>query len=520
MGTLRHPSIVEIQRPIPTQTWSTTLYFSLPFMLFDPLNQFPIYFSNGKIFCPMCLRDGIHTSTIIDSGQWKNGNSERVQPRLIYNVGGPFMLVSKLYKCENGHREVVACDPDITKQIPDSLISFITSHRSGITKNLLNLCEQLLDKGISLLSIEDLNKERYEALYNLMRDRFLTDLNICRSLGYTSESVTAPNFKELRWSFPGSIIISSAIISNFEKLEDKYRELFSGLAAEWISCDHTYKSVANIGYRRESDRKWIKQYRGQPLQWRFTKTEKFDEVSHAFCQLATHFKKRTLSQIKGIYTDTCCKWTSKLLEIFPEVPIKLDLFHTVQHFTSSIPKRKQYHAEISRNYSLVFRSSTDLGVARLANTPESSVLLQNMDKFEKKWKEVKYSTGEAVLNTNAMKEIENIKVHVRKGCLSGIPPGCGTNRNERLNRHLNQFLLNNKISVPLAYVRCFRLFSQLKCMDTIAKDTALTTSSVPRHIPYEDANDQCLPLPLESFAVESAYPLTPSSTEEKKMPES
>jgi hypothetical protein len=143
-----------------------------------------------------------------------------------------------------------------------------------------------------------------------------------------------------------------------------------------------------------------------------------------------------------------------------------------------------------------------------------------MDKFEKKWKEVKYSTGEAVLNTNAMKEIENINVHVRKGCLSGIPPGCGTNRNERLNRHLNQFLLNNKISVPLAYVRCFRLFSQLKCMDTIAKDTALTTSSVPRHIPYEDANDQCLPLPLGSFAVESAYPLKPCEgcTEEKKCP--
>ena len=114
---------------------------------------------------------------------------------------------------------------------------------------MLNLCEQLLNKGISLLSIEDLNKERYEALYNLMRDIFLTDLNICRSLGYTSESVTALNFKELRWSFPGSIIISSAIISNFEKLEDKYRELFSGIAANWISCDHTYKSVANIGYR-------------------------------------------------------------------------------------------------------------------------------------------------------------------------------------------------------------------------------------------------------------------------------
>ncbi len=172
------------------------------------------------------------------------------------------------------------------------------------------------------------------------------------------------------WSFAGSSLLSNAILSSFRRDEDKYRELFSSLEAEWISCDHTYKLVANIGYQRSSDGKWIKQYKGlfiivnekgHPIQWRFAKTEQFDEVSNAFRQLGERFEQQGLKKLKGIFTDTCCKWASKLADIFPGVPVKLDLFHAIQRFTSSIHKRKQYYAEITRDYSLVFRAPADLG---------------------------------------------------------------------------------------------------------------------------------------------------------------
>ena len=184
------------------------------------------------------------------------------------------------------------------------------------------------------------------------------------------------------------------------------------IAAEWISCDHTYKSVANIGYQRASDGKWIQLYtalfvivneRRQPLQWKFTKTEKFDEVSNAFQQLASRFKEQGLKRLGGIFTDTCCKWASKFKDIFPGVPIKLDLFHAIQRFTSSVPKRKQYHAKITRDYSLVFRAPTDIGEKRPENTPDSHVLQDNLEKFENKWKHIKYDNGENVLNAKAIK---------------------------------------------------------------------------------------------------------------------
>ena len=40
-----------------------------------------------------------------------------------------------------------------------------------------------------------------------------------------------------------------------------------------------------------------------------------------------------------------------------------------------------------------------------------------------------------------LSEIENLKKHVEKGCVSGIPPGGGTETNERLHRYLNRSFL-------------------------------------------------------------------------------
>ena len=79
------------------------------------------FFKSGvkQLLCLLCLRDGLQVK-LIDSVQWKNGNLKQVHLRLLH-VGSPILLVSKLYKCENGTREVVACDLNIVKQIPTLL---------------------------------------------------------------------------------------------------------------------------------------------------------------------------------------------------------------------------------------------------------------------------------------------------------------------------------------------------------------------------------------------------------------
>ena len=46
--------------------------------------------------------------------------------------------------------------------------------------------------------------------------------------------------------------------------------------------------------------------------------------------------------------------------------------------------------------------------------------------------------------------IEKLKVHIRKGCVSGIPVFLGTNRNESLHRILNKVVKRSRIGIQLA----------------------------------------------------------------------
>ena len=173
-----------------------------------------------------------------------------------------------------------------------------------------------------------------------------------------------------KWSFAGTELISSPIISRFKREEDTYCKLFSDLSAEWISCDHTYKSVSNIGYHRQSDGKWITLYKGFFIIG--------NESGHL--QRQNHTKKLAMP-FWYVLPDTCCKWAANFEKVFPRVPVKLDLIHAVQRFTKSIRKRKQHRTQLARHYSLVFHDANDLGENRTVDTPAKTVMIENSKKF-------------------------------------------------------------------------------------------------------------------------------------------
>ena len=51
--------------------------------------------------------------------------------------------------------------------------------------------------------------------------------------------------------------------------------------------------------------------------------------------------------------------------------------------------------------------------------------------------------------------------HVKLGCLSGIPPGIGTDRNENIQKRLRKWLKKDRIGVALAVALLATLFYKL-----------------------------------------------------------
>lgn len=218
------------------------------------------------------------------------------------------------------------------------------------------------------------------------------------------------------------------------------------ISASWISCDHTFKVAGNTGLLRQSDKKWEKQYDsmfcilnvdGTVLAWQLTKGTAFDNVKDLLKNLKGRFDQQK-NNVKLCITDNCCTWRGKLQEVYgAEMVVKLDLFHAVQRVVKCIPKRHPYAYRCCQAFRLVFRDPSDTGEKRSLQTPSPEVMLENIDNFSKTWKDISHANL-AVLTVAAIKEIENLKKHVRKGCLSYISVGCGSERNENLHRCLQQ----------------------------------------------------------------------------------
>lgn len=96
-------------------------------------------------------------------------------------------------------------------------------------------------------------------------------------------------------------------------------------------------------------------------------------------------------------------------------------------------KKHPFHWRCLKDFSQIFREDGDNGDERHKATPSPEVIQQNLKGFLSKWKTVRYKDM-PVLTEKVLKEIDKLEKHVQKGCLSYIPSGIGTNRNENMHR--------------------------------------------------------------------------------------
>ena len=141
----------------------------------------------------------------------------------------------------------------------------------------------------------------------------------------------------------------------------------------------------NIGFVREKDNKFVTQFhqlficlneRGEVVAWKFTKSTSFNEIEDLLIQL----KKRMSfsgNSLKLVCVDDCCHVSSKYSNIFPNVSVKLDLFHACQRITRTFSRQNALHKEVSKSFVQIFRDDDDQGEKRL----KSTVYKEKMEKI-------------------------------------------------------------------------------------------------------------------------------------------
>ena len=141
---------------------------------------------------------------------------------------------------------------------------------------------------------------------------------------------------------------------------------------------------------------------------------------------------------------------------FSNVAVTLDLFHACQRITRTFSRQNLLYNDVTKDFVQIFREDNDQRNTRLKNTPEKEKIERNLNSFIDRWSNIPYNP----LTNATFTEIANLRQHIQKGCLSGIPPGSGTERKEGLHRLLNESLISGatRISVELAIALSTILF--------------------------------------------------------------
>ena len=439
-------------------------YLFPPVIVWDPFVQHPDVFHNG-FCCPHESHAG-EAAAPLKPKKWKYGGSERDMPRKIYGRDGVVLLVSRVYVCPQGH-EITAHDSRILVHLPtDRNNPFILSHKSGVTMGFMNEVNSLARSGMNFSEIEKHFAQHYYDKHWLQEKKWHDDLKSVKEKTSTDSSTiedsTQDHFPDpAEWvELPSDDTIISCFVLNFREYEVYYTERMSELSALYLSADHTFKVAANIGVHLP-DNKWVTQYdslfcilneKGQVVAWQLTKGTAFDHVENLLKGLKERLDKQG-AVVKAIFVDNCCQFRKKIEKVFgSEVPVKLDLFHATLRVIQKIPKRSRHfmtHSCVS-DFVNVFRKENDKEKDRKQETPSSQEMLDNLKLFLLKWKDVKHGDDEDVLTASAIHEIDCLKRHIEKGCLSNIPPGAGSERNENLHRNLRHIIARSRLGVESA----------------------------------------------------------------------
>ena len=121
----------------------------------------------------------------------------------------------------------------------------------------------------------------------------------------------------------------------------------------------------------------------------------------------------------------------------------------------------------------------------MKDTPDKEQLEKNLNSLTERRVNV---PDNPLGHLQTAKEIENLRLHIQQGCLSDLPPGCGTEKNEQLHRLLNHSLITGAttISIELAIALLTILFYYHSTKSSALQHKCKSESSSEQHT-YEQA---------------------------------
>ena len=103
---------------------------------------------------------------------------------------------------------------------------------------------------------------------------------------------------------------------------------------------------------------------------------------------------------------------------------------------------QKFFGSNAKNTSVLFSEKTTI----LAKTDWKQRQKEKLEHFGRTWLGVEYNSKPFICK-HAIKALDNLEIHILKGCIENIPPKIGTSKNESLHQQFNNIINIPKCSV-------------------------------------------------------------------------
>lgn len=434
----------------------------------DAMEESDYFLPKVLIWCPLTrfklvLKCPTH-GTVLRNGVWKVSTKMSCEPRLLFDLDGNTLLIARYYvcSCRGIYHRILSSDQVLREQVQrDVEIPFILAHRSGYTLRFLTHVRVEIGLGINFSEIS-------QSLKKINLDNFVKRRDLMLLLYNYHNKQPSPKYLDETeftenplYAHPSDDHIREMFLLNFRHTRAIYESDMKKLSATSVSMFHTFKVCSVVGTTRSMDDRWIAEYKGlfvvtnersEIIKWSFCVDDSFEEIRVLLLELSGRLGVQG-RQLTHAMVGSCCAWRPMLLEIFGgNLLVKQDLFQIAQVLRNNFEIQAPEKTECLEGFEMVFRGLDDKGPERLKPTPDPDVLNRQLDEFMARW--------ESSFNREVLDRLEVLKLHIGRGCLSGIPVGHGVHKTEDLNQLMNKSLIHGatRIGPELAFALITVLF--------------------------------------------------------------
>lgn len=138
----------------------------------------------------------------------------------------------------------------------------------------------------------------------------------------------------------------------------------NSLSVSSLSCNHTFKKSRNLGLVRETDNSLVTQFHQgfitlnevtEVVAWRLPKSTSFSEIEGlVLLEKRTSLRGNTIELVCIL---DCYHVHSKYVSVFPNIVVKLDLFHTCQRIIWIFLCQNAFFNDVTKYFIQIFREN-------------------------------------------------------------------------------------------------------------------------------------------------------------------